>query len=319
LEHLLELDWMAFASTLGFTISISAAIAMLYTVATGERGATVRLRRRLGPSPDLPDLLPQNDAVAELVAHGLTPLARLAKPLKEDELEAVRGQLSHAGFRSPNAMPIFLASKVLASLLLTGIVLWVNAIRVEPTRMLSAWAICAAGFGFFLPNQWLRSRIKTRQTALNRALPDALDLLVTCVEAGLGLDAALQRVAGELILSHPILSEELTLTFLETKAGFARTEAFRRLADRTGVQDLKTLAATLSQTDLFGTSVATALRVQAEGLRVLRMHRAEERAATLSVKMTFPLVVCFLPALLVVILGPAMVNLGEAFTLGMRR
>lgn len=309
----MSLDWMAFAASLGFTISIGAALALLYTVATGERGATVRLHRRLAPSPDLPDLVQTGDGFAELVAHGLTPIARLARPLKEDELEAVRGKLAHAGLRSSSAIPIFFASKVIAALVLAGAVLWVNALRLEPLRLAYVWVVGAASAGFFLPNLWLRSKVEARQKAIDRALPDALDLLVACVEAGLGLDAALQRVAGEVALAHPLLAEELTLTFLEVKAGFARVEAFRRLAARTGVRDLRTLSATLSQTELFGTSVAAALRVQAEGMRIQRMQRAEERAATLSVKMAFPLVVCFLPSLLVVILGPAFVNIVEAF------
>jgi tight adherence protein C len=310
----MQLDWMALGATLGFTVSVSAAIAVLYTVVATDRSAAVRLRRRLSPSPDLlPDLAPRRDAIAELVAHGLTPLARLARPLKEDELQVIRGKLAHAGLRSQNAMQLFFASKAVSALLLVGIVLWVDAARIEPVRMLAVWAFGAAAAGFFLPNLWLNGRIKARQTALDRALPDALDLMVTSVEAGLGLDAAIQRVAGELVLSQPLLAEELTLTFLEVKAGVPRTEAFRRLADRTGVQDLKTLAATLNQTEMFGTSIATALRVQAEGMRVHRMQRAEERAAVLSVKMTFPLVICFLPALLVVIVGPAMVNIVQGF------
>lgn len=306
----MQLDWMAFAATLGFAVSVSAAVAMLYAVAVGERGATVRLRRRLAPSADLPEPK-RSEAVSELMAHGLTPLARLATPLKAEELEAMRGRLAHAGLRSRHAMQLFLASKALAALLLVGAVLCVNAVRVEPTRLLSLWAFGAAGAGFFLPNLWLGSRIDDRQKAIDRALPDVLDLLVTCVEAGLGLDAALQRVAAEVALSHPLLAEELTLTFLEVKAGFPRVQAFRRLAERTGVQDLKTLAATLNQTEMFGTSIATALRVQAEGMRIRRMHRAEERAASLSVKMTFPLVLCFLPTLLIVIVGPALVNIFE--------
>lgn len=307
----MQLDWMAFAAMLGFAISITAAIAVVYTVAVSGRGASVRLQRRLAPAPDLPEVIQRSEAISELVAHGLTPLAKLAKPLREDELEAVRGKLTHAGLRSRQAVPIFLASKVLAALFLVAAVLWVSAVRVEPLRMPFLWAFGAAAIGFFLPNLWLSGRVKARQTAISRGLPDVLDLLVTCVEAGLGLDAALQRVAGEVVLSHPLLAEELTLTFLEVKAGFPRTEAFRRLADRTGVQDLKTLAATLNQTELFGTSVGTALRVQSEGMRIRRMQRAEERAARVSVKMSFPLVICFLPTLLVVIVGPALVNIVE--------
>jgi tight adherence protein C len=245
------------------------------------------------------------------VAVGLTPLARLATPTGEDELSALRRKLSHAGFRSPYALQLFLAVKVILSLLLLAGLFWLNAMRLHPVRMFAAWALLAAGLGFFAPNVWLAARARERKRQIDESLPDTLDLMVTCVEAGLGLDAALQRVAVEIALARPVLAEELTLTFLEIKAGARRTEAFRSLADRTGVQDLKTLAATLNQTDLFGTSVSTALRVQAEGMRIRRTQHAEERAGMLSVKMTFPLVLCFLPALLAVILGPAWVNIVE--------
>ena len=201
--------------------------------------------------------------------------------------------------------------KVLLALCFVVVLLWVNTARLNPISMLPAWGIAVAALGFFIPNIWVARRAAERKRSIDEGLPDTLDLMVTCVEAGLGLDAALQRVAGEMMLAHPVLAEELTLTFLEVKAGARRTEAFRALADRTGVTDLKTLAATLNQTDMFGTSVGQALRVQAEGMRVHRMQRAEERAGVLSVKMTVPLVVCFLPALLAVILGPAWVNIVE--------
>ena len=308
----MPLDWMALATTLGFTVSLAAAVAMLYSFATTERGTSVRLQRRLAPSPGVDEHVQRKSAVAELVAQGLSPLARLARPNTDDELQALRAKLAHAGFRSRNAIQVFLGAKALVPLLLVAIVLWVHAVRVEGIRMVSLYVLGAAAIGFFLPNLWLGGRVKQRQLTVNRGLPDVLDLLVTCVEAGLGLDAAIQRVAAESVLSHPIVAEELTLTFLEVKAGVPRTEAFRRLADRTGVQDLRTLAATLNQTELFGTSVATALRVQAEGMRIHRMQRAEERAAVLGAKMTFPLVVCFLPTLLVVIIGPAMVSIVHA-------
>jgi tight adherence protein C len=303
---------MAFAATAGFTISIGAAVVVLYTFVTTERGTSVRLQRRLAPSSELGDQRQRKDAVASLVAQGLSPLARLARPDRDDELQAVRGKLAHAGFRSGNALQVFLGAKALIPLLLVAVVLWVHVARLDGIKGVSFFVLGAAGIGFLLPNLWLNGRVKERQLAVNRGLPDVLDLLVTCVEAGLGLDAAIQRVAAEMVLGHPIVAEELTLTFLEVKAGVPRTEAFRRLADRTGVQDLRTLAATLNQTELFGTSIATALRVQAEGMRIHRMQRAEERAAVLSAKMTFPLVVCFLPTLLVVIIGPAFVNIFHA-------
>lgn len=311
----MRLDGMAIVVATGFVLSTGSAIGMLYSIVGTARGAARQRRRRLAPSPDLPALTEHQDAVAHLVEHGLSPLAKLARPVGDGELSALRASLAQAGFRGPQALQVFLASRVLAAVACMAGILWANALRLQPLPMLPAWVLGFAAAGLFLPNLWLGARVKSRRLAVDRGLPDALDLMVTCVEAGLGLDAAIQRVAGEIVLAHRLLAEELGLTFLEVKAGVPRTDAFRRLANRTGVQDLKTLAATLTQTDLFGTSVATALRVQAEGMRVRRMQKAEERAAVLSVKMTIPLVVCFLPALMVALTGPAIVNIAVNFVL----
>jgi tight adherence protein C len=307
-----KLEWMALAVTTGFLTALVAGAAMVYSAVAG-RGATRRLQRRLAPSPDLPDLLRRNDRVAQLFARGLSPLARLAAPAGASGASALALKLSRGGLRAPYAVQLFLASKVLLAVLGAGAVLWFDSTQVQPLQMAPAWAVVLAAIGLFLPNGWLERRIRERQRAIEEGLPDALDLLVTCVEAGLGLDMAVQRVAREIGLSHAVLSEELTLTSLEVKAGARRADALRRLANRTGVQEVKTLVATLNQTEMFGTSVATALRVQADGLRTRRMQSAEERAAVLSVKMTFPLVLCFLPAFVVVVLGPAAVNLVEGF------
>jgi tight adherence protein C len=305
---------MAFLVTAGFLVSLGAAAVMLYVVASAPRAAVRRLQRRAPEDvAQAVPVVPGDDQVSRMVSQGLQPFARLATPTRDEELVALRGTLVQAGLRAPWALQFFLAAKVLLGLTLVAVVLWVNAARVEPLRMLPGWVLGAAAVGFFAPNLWLRNRVRDRQLALDRGLPDALDLMVTCVEAGLGLDAALRRVADEISIAQPVLGEELTLTFLEVKAGVRRVEAFRRLASRTGVPDLKTLAATLNQTDLFGTSVATALRIQSEGMRVRRMQRAEEKAAMLSVKMAMPLVTCFLPALLTVVGGPAMVNILEKF------
>jgi tight adherence protein C len=307
------LDWMALSVTAGFLLSTGAAGAMVYAIVATPRGAARRLQRRLAPSPDLPELsLDRKEHVTRLMARGLTPLAKLATPIG-GELSELRATLTHAGFRSAYAVQIFLASKALLALAFLAIVLWVNAMRVDPVPLMPVWGAAVAAAGMFLPNLVVRMRAHDRQRLIDEGLPDALDLLVTCVEAGLGLDAALQRVAGEIALARPVLAEELALTFLEIKAGAKRTDAFRSLAERTGVQDLKTLAATLIQTEMFGTSVAKALRIQAEGMRIRRMQRAEERAAVLGVKMAFPLVLCFLPSLLAVILGPAWVGIVGTF------
>jgi tight adherence protein C len=307
------LDWMALAVAGGFLLALVAVGGMVFAVVGTERGAARRLQRRLAPSPDLPELAQGRDGVTRLMSQGLTPIARLAQPISEEERHLLRGKLVQAGYRAAAASQVFLASKVLLAMAFLAVVLWVNAVRLQPLPMVSAWAVLAAGTGFLLPNAWLEAQVKARQLAISRGLPDSLDLLVTSVEAGLGLDAALQRVALEVALAQPVLAEELTLTFLEVRAGVPRTDAFRRLANRTGVQDLKTLAATLNQTELFGTSVAAALRIQAEGMRIRRMQHAEERAAMLSVKMTMPLVLCFMPALMAVLIGPAVVNIAVHF------
>ena len=155
------------------------------------------------------------------------------------------------------------------------------------------------------------ARSQERQQIIEDALPDAMDLLVTCVEAGLSLDAAMSRVAQELELVAPVLAQEMKQTLLEIQAGVRRSDAFHRLSTRTGVEDLRTLSAMIIQTEMFGTSVSRALRVHAEGMRTKRMQRAEEKAAMVSVKMTVPLIMCILPSLFAVVIGPAIAMISK--------
>jgi tight adherence protein C len=245
------------------------------------------------------------------IAEQLRPIAQLATPSGEEQRFRLRLRLANAGLRREHAVPAFLGTKVILLFAALCGFLWVNASRVQPLPNAGLLGVIVCAAAFYAPNLWLSSRITARQRSIERALPDALDLLVTCVEAGLALDAAVLRVSGELRRAHPILAEELELTHLEVKAGMPRVHAFRRLAERTGVDDLKQLAATLTQTEMFGTSVGLALRVQSEGMRVRRMQRAEERAAKVAVKMTLPLVFCILPSLFAVIIGPGIVNIVE--------
>jgi len=247
--------------------------------------------------------------LADKLAESLGPMAKAAQPLNDEELSRLRLQLSRAGFRSERAVQLFLASKILLALGFALGFVWVNSLRARPFESSVLLAVGLFATGYYFPNVWLSSRTKARQLVIERGLPDTLDLLVTCVEAGLGLDAALQRVAAETRLAWRVLGEELEQTFLEVKAGIPRVEAFRRLAHRTGVGELKSLSATLAQSHTFGTSVGLALRVQAEGVRVRRMQRAEERAGYVSVKMALPLTFCILPTLFSVILGPAMIKI----------
>ncbi|MFZ1031229.1 MAG: type II secretion system F family protein [Candidatus Acidiferrales bacterium] len=173
--------------------------------------------------------------------------------------------------------------------------------------------LLAAVVGYLLPELWLMWRVQARQHRLRLALPDALDMLVICVEAGLGLDQALMRVAQELRITHPQLGEELQLVNMEMRVGKTRLEAMRELARRTGVEDIKALVAMLIQTERFGTSIAQSLRVHSDDLRMKRRQRAEEMSAKTTVKMVPPLVFFIFPALMVVILGPAVIMLMRQF------
>ena len=245
----------------------------------------------------------------------LRPFAWLVRPTKANELSQLRSKLLQAGLRSDHAMELFLSSKLLLACGATLTFLFINSRMVNGVRfpMDVGAAIWICAVFFLIPNLWLSSRIQARKVTIERGLPDTMDLLVTCVEAGLGLDAALARVADEIKLAAPKLAQELNVTFMEVQAGIARREAFRRLAERTGVEDLRQLSAVLAQTEMFGTSIARALRVHADGMRVKRMQRAEEKAASVGVKMTIPLIICILPSLVAVILGPALGAMIKAF------
>ena len=173
--------------------------------------------------------------------------------------------------------------------------------------------LLAAIAGYLVPDLWLTWRVQARQHRLRLALPDALDMLVICVEAGLGLDQALLRVAQELRITHPELSEELQLVNMEMRVGKTRLDAMRELGRRTGVEDIKGLVAMLIQTERFGTSIAQSLRVHSDDLRIKRRQRAEEMSAKTTVKMVPALVLFIFPALMVVILGPAVITLLRQF------
>jgi tight adherence protein C len=294
-----------------------AAMATVVLVAAGLRSMVVprrdevmdRLDRAVGRG-DAPDT-GEGDASPGLLGRLARPFAWVARPTRSAELSRLRLRLTQAGFRREYAMELFLASKLLLAGICTLTFLHINGrlARGLSFPMDLAVAVWLCGAMFFLPNLWLGGRIRQRQVALERSLPDAMDLLVTCVEAGLGLDAALSRVSEEISLASPLLAGELQLTFLEVQAGVPRREAFRRLADRTGVEDLRQLSAVLTQTEIFGTSIARALRVQADSMRIKRMQKAEERAGMVGVKMTLPLILCILPSLMAIVLGPAMVSI----------
>jgi tight adherence protein C len=218
------------------------------------------------------------------------------------EMGKLRLRLITAGFRSSEALIVFLGVRV-------GVALAAFVLAMMPglgSNLLAGMAAC--GFGYVIPGVVLARLAKRRQHRIRLGLPDALDLLVVSVEAGLGLDQAIQRVGTELVVAHPDLCEELMLINLELRAGKARSEALHNLADRTGVDDIRALVTMLVQTDKFGTSVAQSLRVHSDTVRTKRRQRAEEAAAKTGVKMVFPLVLCIFPAIYVVTLAPAAIK-----------
>jgi len=257
------------------------------------------------------DLLPLDQKGPEKtlarIASILRPFARLATPSQGEELSRVHTSLIQAGYRNDNAVEVFLGLKLLLAPLAILILWQINIHLDEPMEFPMSFcvAMIACAVAFFLPNLWVSNKAANRRLALENPLPDAIDLLVTCVEAGLSLDAAMARVSQEMELVAPLLASELKQTMLEIQAGVKRSDAFHRLSNRTGVEDLKTLSAMIIQTELFGTSVSRALRVHSEGMRTKRMQRAEEKAAMVSVKMTVPLIFFILPSLMVVVMGPA--------------
>jgi len=247
------------------------------------------------------------------LANFLKPFAKLVKPSQGEELSRIQQSLVHAGYRSENAVEILLGVKLLLPLVVILLLWQIDSHLETPLELPPAIAIAFISLAlcFFLPNMWLSSKIQNSQQLISEALPDAMDLLVTCVEVGLSLVAAMARVSQEMELVSPILAQELKQTMLEIQAGVRRSDAFHRLSTRTGVEDLRTLSAMIIQTELFGTSVSRALRVHGEGMRTKRMQRAEERAAMASVKMTVPLIMCILPSLFAVVIGLAVAMMAK--------
>ncbi|HSG47928.1 MAG TPA: type II secretion system F family protein [Longimicrobiales bacterium] len=230
------------------------------------------------------------------------------------EWSRLRRKLIWAGYREPRAVPIFLGMRFGA----TGILGIYGLLMGEAAEMTAGYILFTAAFGlftgWFLPGFLLSMRVTRRQKEIQRALPDAVDLLVICVEAGLGLNQALVRVAQEIRHVSRIMTAELSLTNMAIRAGTPRDQALMDLSERTGVPDIRSLATMVIQTERFGTSIAHSLRVHAETMRTKRRQRAEEAAAKTTIKMIFPLAICIFPALFVVILGPAIISIVQTLS-----
>jgi len=245
------------------------------------------------------------------VASITAPLGRLAAPDEGYERSNVRLRFVHAGIRNATAPTAFFGLKTVLTLGLPMLALLAIALlgAHQSGNGALTTALAAAALGYYLPNLWLARRIAGRQREIFESFPDALDLMTVCVEAGLGSEAAILRVAEDIQLKSAVLAEEFRLVNLELRAGADRERALRNLAIRTGVDEVDGFVTMISQADRFGTSIAASLRVHADMLRTRRRQRAEEAAAKIALKLLFPLIFCIFPSLMVVLMGPAMIQI----------
>ena len=247
------------------------------------------------------------------------PLAKLSLPEAGWENSAIRTRFMNAGIRDRSAPALFFAAKTGLAIclpLLAFFLLSTSSARYS-TNTLLFWLLVSAAAGYYLPNLLLKNMVTRRQQEVFESFPDALDLMTVCVEAGLAMDAALARVAAEIGLKSAVLSDELHLVTLELRAGSSKEKALRNLALRTGVEDVDALVAMLIQSERFGTSIADSLRVQSDQLRTKRRQRAEEQAAKIALKLLFPLIFFIFPSLLVVLMGPAFIQIYRVLLPGM--
>jgi tight adherence protein C len=296
------MDWTL--ATVTFAAAAVIMGALLYAFAPGDFGIVQRLSRLLSVAAPVRDASFKEKQQVQL-RHAFASLGKMVSskaPSSRFQLMMLR-----AGFRSPDAIQAINGVRLALPVVLLMAVFVTGLYRWNPVFVFAV----AALLGYTLPELWLVGRVRARQHRLRLAVPDGLDLLVICVEAGLGLDQALLRVSQELRIAHPDLSDELQLVNAEMRLGKSRTDALRGLAQRTGLDDIKALVAMLVQTERFGTSIAQSLRVHSDDLRMKRRQRAEELAAKISVKMVPILVFFIFPALMVVAVGPAVITIAR--------
>lgn len=274
-------------------------------------GVTNPIRRRLGM---VSEAEVEKGTLALKIATAVGPVAAFVLPKEDLERNKIKQDLYRAGFRSPQALQIFYAIKTVLAVTLSMLVLFMSPFfpTVE-SKTFMVYVIGAAAVGLLAPNFYLTKSLARQMRLLRNGFPDALDLLVVCVESGLGLGPALQRVSEEINVSHPELALDLATVNAEMRAGVQREKALKNLADRTGLPDIRGLVALLVQSMRFGTSVADALRIYSEEFRDKRMQAAEEQAAKIGTKMIFPLVFFMFPVFFVVAVGPAALRIIDAF------
>jgi len=286
-----------------FLLIVSGGLLLFYRQAMLQRVSDV-----VAPRPKRAPLLGTIQQTGSSLGGFVGNLDRII-PKSEQEKTVVNRRMVRAGYRSESAAKVFYGAKVLVPVLLL-VVSWISGLLdASPFFALAA----SLGVGFLLPDFWLGNRIKARQKKIRRGLPDVLDFMVICIEAGLGIDQATARTAQELTVAHPALSDELDVLVLEQRAGRPRADAWRGFAERTDVETVRVLATILIQAEQLGTSISKTLRVHSDSLRTQRRQKIEEQAAKTSVKLVFPLVFFIFPSLFLVVLGPEAIMMAEAF------
>jgi tight adherence protein C len=276
---------------------------------------TLRARLTESTAPSDADAADRRRGWIEQVVRTVRPLTKLSVPDEGWEKSALRARFMNAGWRNPAAPALYFASKTVLALILpalAGIGIAFLPAAPDGTRIMLLLLV-AASCGYYLPNAVLARVVKRRKREIFETIPDALDLLTVCVEAGLSLERALVKVAAEIHIKSVTLAQELQLVLMEMRAGFSKEKALRNFALRIGLDDVDSLVAMLIQSERFGTSIGDALRVYSENLRNKRRVIAEEAAAKIGLKLLFPLIFCIFPTLLMVLLGPAVIQLTRVF------
>ena len=282
----------------------------------------VQVRERLNDVVEPELAMPEvNGGWVERVAHVAQPFSRLSLPEEGWERSPLRTRFMNAGWRSASAPSLYFAAKTVLALGLPGLtaLLTITMMSAVPQKSFLFLLLLAASIGYYLPNAVLSRKASDRRREIFETFPDALDLLTVCVEAGLSLERALAKVAGEIHIKSVSLAQELQLVLMEMRAGFSKERALRNLALRSGVEDVDTLVAMLIQSERFGTSMGDSLRVHSDNLRGKRSVQAEEAAAKIALKLLFPLIFCIFPTLMLVLIGPAGIQIYRSVLPGMAR
>ena len=312
-EYVISICATAFLALFLFCIGVSQFVSQRGT----RRALVEKIKtggKRLGTPSESPVAISGTPKAGTWIVNAFGKLGKFISPTKSQDYTSARLRFLRAGVRNENATAAFWGAKLLLMVCLPVIFivlrLWI--FKLMSYQMTVMAGVISALLGFYLPDIWLRQKSDKRKQKILNALPDSLDLLVVCVESGMGLDSAIYRVARETRLNSPELSDELQLMNLELRAGKPRRDALKNLALRTNLEEINSLVTLLIQTDKFGTSMADALRIYSDSYRTQRYQRAEEVAAKLPVKLIIPLVVFIFPALFVVLLGPAAISIYKA-------